>query len=841
MRVVALAIGTVAAVLVARTAFTSWDWVGRVFPGFVVLTNSTIASSMLPHWSGRTEKGLFQSRILRVDGRVPSESSQIYDWVDTCRPEGGQVVRYELDNGSERFVRAIACQRFELRDWTLLFGFFLLNGIVFLASGLVVWILRPTAPVARAFLIFGAAMGCFLFTAMDLYGPGTLTRLYLAADAFLPAAGLHLALFFPSEHRRANLRFAGYALAAVMCALYQLFFADADVFRWLLRVNMSVLGMVAVFWGTRLVSDYRRAGSLVEKRKIRTVLVGIAAGISGPGIALVLSSGPLAQSVPMTVATMTPFIFALSIAYGIAGHDLFEVPATLKRGAVYLLLTGSIVAIYMLGLALFGFLLSASEGGREFRSSGAFAVVFALAVVLFFDPLRRGLQRLVDRLFYGPEQDRARILAQAGAALATALRREEIAGILRQHVAIALPNDSTALFLETRDGDLGEVGGDRILDPSLLASLTAGRIVADFDAPEAYPDPAESVRVRAGLKRVGATLAVPILMRGTLAGALLLGPRRSAALYTAADAAFLRALTSQAAIALQNAASYEELVALNANLEERVSERTAQLESVNQDLQRAYAELQDTEVQLVQSEKMASLGRLVAGVAHEINNPVSFIASSVVPLRRRLAEARSLAQPETSKPLAEAEELVGIIERGAERTAGIVKDLRSFSRLGESDLKPCDLNDSLETTIRLVESRFADRITIHRDFAELPAFECDAGQLNQVFMNLLVNACEAIPASGNVWVSTASSAEGITISVRDEGVGIDPEILGRVFDPFFTTKDVGAGTGLGLAVSHGVVSAHGGVMQVESEPGRGTTFRVVLPQRSRQAAASRAS
>ncbi|HJQ75589.1 MAG TPA: ATP-binding protein, partial [Gaiellaceae bacterium] len=243
----------------------------------------------------------------------------------------------------------------------------------------------------------------------------------------------------------------------------------------------------------------------------------------------------------------------------------------------------------------------------------------------------------------------------------------------------------------------------------------------------------------------------------------------------------------------------------------------------------AYGDLKQAQVKLVQSEKLASLGRLVAGVAHEINNPVSFIATSVVPLRRRLEIAAEDAPPEVVKLLREAEEIVDVMARGAERTAAIVKDLRSFSRLGEATRKLVDLHEGLDVSVRLLEPRWRDRIVVHRDYGALPFVECDPGQVNQVSVNLIANACDAIAGTGNLWITTRAADGVVTVTVRDDGPGMTPEVRQRIFDPFFTTKDVGGGTGLGLAVSHGVVAAHGGRIEVESAPGAGATFRVVLP------------
>jgi signal transduction histidine kinase len=374
-----------------------------------------------------------------------------------------------------------------------------------------------------------------------------------------------------------------------------------------------------------------------------------------------------------------------------------------------------------------------------------------------------------------------------------------------------------------------EICGTAIIPVALKDRFGQHPIITAFDPAELYPDTTTHEAVRAAMVQLQAEIAVPLQLRGKLIGVLTAGAKRSGLFYTAGDAEFLQALAHQAAIALENARTYEALVELNARLEERVRERTAQLEEANRELTQAYGELKNAEAQLVHSEKMASLGRLVAGVAHEINNPVSFISASVVPLRRRLGQAAALAPPHARRALAEAEDIAGIMARGAERTAGIVQDLRTFSRLGEASRKEVDLHEGIEVSLRLLEPRWRGRIAIHRDYGTLPPIECDPGQLNQAFMNVLANACDAIAHEGHVWITTRADAGSVTVAVRDDGPGIPPDVIGRIFDPFFTTKDVGSGTGLGLAISHTVVAAHGGRIDVESAPGRGTTFCIVLP------------
>ena len=488
----------------------------------------------------------------------------------------------------------------------------------------------------------------------------------------------------------------------------------------------------------------------------------------------------------------------------------------MRRGVYYLLLTGTVGAAYVAAVVTLNVVLQAGA----LTGSAAFPVFFTLVILLLLNPLRTRLQAFVDRAFFRTRYDPARALAALGQELGGTLRRERIAALVRECIDGAIPNAGTRLFVVSADGPgLVEMGGDTDVGPTLLGRLAESATVTRDGEPA----------LRRDLEAIGAALALPLELRGELTGALTAGEKRSGLRWTPDDLEFLGAVANHAAIALENARSYETLVDLNARLEERVRERTAQLEVMHQELASAYADLKSAESQLVHSEKMASLGRLVAGVAHEINNPVSFIATSVAPLRKRLAEAAVEAPADVVPLLKEAEEIADIMARGAERTAAIVRDLRSFSRLGEAKRKPADLHEGLEVSLRLLESRWRGRVTVHRDYGEMPLVECDPGQLNQVFMNVLANACDATAANGNIWITTRREGDEAVVTVRDDGVGMTPEVREHVFDPFFTTKDVGGGTGLGLAISHGVVTAHGGRIEVESAPGTGATFRIILP------------
>jgi two-component system, NtrC family, sensor kinase len=270
----------------------------------------------------------------------------------------------------------------------------------------------------------------------------------------------------------------------------------------------------------------------------------------------------------------------------------------------------------------------------------------------------------------------------------------------------------------------------------------------------------------------------------------------------------------------------------------------------------AHRELREAQAQLVQAEKLAALGQMVAGVAHEVNNPLAFVINNTEVLRRDLAavrealrryrEAEAAAAAGAPDPFAAArayaEEidleytqgcLGRVLARSAEglsRIRQIVKDLRDFARLDESELKEADLNEGVRLTLNIVRGRAAKRgVGLEADLGPLPPVLCYPAKVNQVVLNLLANAIDACAEGGKVTVHTRAAEGRVEVHVLDNGHGIDPAVRDRIFDPFFTTKPPGEGTGLGLSISHGIVQDHGGRIEVESAPGRGAHFTVRLP------------
>lgn len=303
------------------------------------------------------------------------------------------------------------------------------------------------------------------------------------------------------------------------------------------------------------------------------------------------------------------------------------------------------------------------------------------------------------------------------------------------------------------------------------------------------------------------------------------------------------------------------------NMASEIDERRAaqsRLEQEKDEQRRLLRALEDTHVQLLQSEKLASIGQLAAGVAHEINNPIGFISANLNTLRtwvRSLLDviaAHEAALPQLEPAARDAltarrgaadldyvrDEIVTLIDEsidGAVRVRRIVQDLRDFSRPGSGEWSVADIHAGLESTLNVVHNELKYKADIVREYGDLPQVECLPSQLNQVFMNLLVNAAHAMPTRGVITIRTSSDGEQVSIAISDTGTGMTPDIVRRIFDPFFTTKPVGQGTGLGLSVSHGIVERHRGAIDVTSEPGRGTTFCVRLPIRRAQGHADAAA
>lgn len=297
-----------------------------------------------------------------------------------------------------------------------------------------------------------------------------------------------------------------------------------------------------------------------------------------------------------------------------------------------------------------------------------------------------------------------------------------------------------------------------------------------------------------------------------------------------------------------------DLAEANLHLEEKVASRTRELSLLLE-------KVEETQQQLLQSEKMAAIGQLAAGVAHEINNPIGFVHSNLVTLKNYIGQLFSVIESyeqylPSNGPEKEIldkvrhtadldflkDDLPALLkesEDGLGRVTKIVRDLKDFSHVDEAQYQATDLNAGMESTLNVVWNELKYKAEVIREYGDIPLVECVAAQINQVFMNLLVNAAQAIPERGTITVRSGRDGDQVWMEVQDTGKGMPSEVQKRIFEPFYTTKPVGKGTGLGLSLSYDIiVKRHGGQIVVNSEPGKGSTFRVTLPVRKTNSSAS---
>jgi signal transduction histidine kinase len=349
-----------------------------------------------------------------------------------------------------------------------------------------------------------------------------------------------------------------------------------------------------------------------------------------------------------------------------------------------------------------------------------------------------------------------------------------------------------------------------------------------------------------GLPDVESQIAIPLMIKDDLIGVFSVESAVQKT-YTDRDETLVTIVANQAASAIHNARlvrtveqrrkelaeAHENLKQLNETLEDRVRARTAELERANR-------EIRETQAQLVQSGKMASLGMLVAGVAHEINTPIGSISANTDLVQRaativkKRIEADDVpadlaADPKLRRAVETLQQASETELLACQRISSIVKSLRNFARLDESEQKSVDLHEGIDSTLTLLAHELKKGVEVVKNYGDLPNVVCFPSQLNQVFMNLLNNAVVAMGGKGTITITTARDGDHVVLRFADTGMGISPENLERVFDPGFTTKGVGVGTGLGLAICYRIVQDHGGTIEVSSEVGKGTEFTVRIP------------
>jgi signal transduction histidine kinase len=699
-------------------------------------------------------------------------------------------------------------------------------GLVYCGIGLWVWRLKRDRRESWVLLLFCATTAALLFLVGPAYPPVS-TMIFLTIP-WIGATAFHLFTTYPIEPpwavRWPELRLAVYLGAALLAAA---------------SVAAPQLGPAAA-WVDPVVTFYSSGLALLcvgllthERVKNRGHPSGaradvmLAGGFASyvPVVSFLVWHYVWGTSFPWTLSLLGFFVFPVAVAWGVLRRELFDVRLAAKSSAAYGAVTLGITGLFALTITFADAVVSRFDVDA---TSPVFSVAFLFLAILLFNPLRVRVQGLVDRFF---DRDRAayrRAVREISEAMVSMLSAREIVdrilvavsdtmGVERSMVLL-MDEESGRLVAEAARGDWDEESTRFSLSPDhpIARALWMRRkelAREDFDE---EPDPEVRETCRDVFDTLDVELLEPVLFGVDLLGVIAVARKLSGERLGPDERQLLGTLANQSAIAIENARAFDEIAQLNKTLEARVEERTH--------------ELRDTQAQLVQSEKMRSLGQLVAGVAHELNNPIGFVHANLQLLDEYVTrllqpdldpEKRRRTQEAISKLLARSRE-------GTERVKRIVQDLRTFSRTDQAELQQVQLNDEIDRTLALIEPRLKG-IELVRDYGELPPVRCFAGQLNQVFLNLLMNACDALDGRGTITICTRAEAPGVVLRFEDDGPGMPPEVLSRIFEPFFTTKAVGKGTGLGLSLSHGIVARHGGQMEVDSRPGEGARFTIRLP------------
>jgi len=513
-----------------------------------------------------------------------------------------------------------------------------------------------------------------------------------------------------------------------------------------------------------------------------------------------------------------------------------------KRGMVYALLMTALTAIYAVVVVVVNGLL----GAAGFSSALIVNLLLFGVIAFVFGPLKTIIRKAVDRAFSRRRYDYRQVVQQNSRVIATVLDITAISRTLVEAVLNALGAVHCQLYLQDAHLERNELRRMESQTPGPVefpARLANGAALQTYfkHQPELYRKytgrisgpVAESPLLDDVLERCRAILAVPLLFQGVLHGLILVGEKASGGPYVDEDYDLLETLAGHAGLAVVNARAYQALARLNQELERRVAERTRRLQA-------ALDEKERTLEQLVRSESLASIGQLVAGVAHELNNPLASVKSLLQSVLEDLEQAPAV-------PLVDAElrDDLHFADRELDRASGIVTSLLGLSRQTQTYSEPVDMNQVVRAALRILQNKYKQRDLVIRPLlaAQLPAIKGNFAHLGQVALNIIANAIDALPAQkGAVDLVTVyrEKTGAVIFECRDNGSGIATDIRDDIFKPFFTTKPVGSGTGLGLYICHEIVARHGGTIRVDNPQDSGTRISVMLPLngRNRDVAAS---
>ncbi|MBA4397477.1 MAG: hypothetical protein C0394_08860 [Syntrophus sp. (in: bacteria)] len=594
----------------------------------------------------------------------------------------------------------------------------------------------------------------------------------------------------------------------------------------------SVLSFFTVFYCLFVLFSAMKATQDNQwKNRIKYILGGM--GTSAFLIALNILPVMGFNIYPMGNFSFIPGIF---LAFGVLKYDLLDIGVLIRKGTAYFILTAVLTLIYVTIIALFNALFW--EAGQKHPL--ILPVFLALLMILLFDPIRVKVQAFIDRLFFRGRYDYNQLLKDISGEMSSLMKFDQIKNLLLESIDAALHVTNAGLFIYDDKQNRFQIFTNR----DMAAAEQCDGIINRTDPGIAYLETHRGPLNRSVIERqsrrysyikpilelfdkLHAVLLVPLISKDRLIGFIGLGQKKSGQLFVQEDMELLSTIANQSVTAIDNAKMYEALEKMNLELEQKVEQRTA-------DLRQALEEKDRTQKQLIQSESLAAIGQLVAGTAHELNNPLagasSLVQTSVESIRQWDVEEKVRRDVE--------EDLLFSLKE-LRRAGAIVKSLLGLSRQTQTYVEPVRINAALDDALRVLDNQYRHlQVSVDKEYDDgLPDVQGNFANIGQVFINIIKNAVQALPeGKGKVTLKTRydKGSDHVIVEIEDTGSGISETKLKDVFKPFYTTKEVGQGTGLGLYISHEIVKRHGGAIHVQSELGRGTVFTIELPCHRRE-------
>ncbi|MEA1935829.1 MAG: ATP-binding protein [Thermodesulfobacteriota bacterium] len=583
----------------------------------------------------------------------------------------------------------------------------------------------------------------------------------------------------------------------------------------LMAISAVLYCILTLFMGMKKATDNQ------QKNRIKYVLAGM-------GLSTILVSLNYLPVSGLNVYPMGNFSFipAIILAFGVLKYDLLDIGTVIRRGTIYFSLTAILTVLYIFMIYLFNVLFMWSG----YSNPVVLSFFLALLIVLLFNPIKIKVQECIDKLFFRGKYDYQKTLKEISGKMTSLLKFDEITRFLLDSISEALQVSYVELLIYNDEKECFQpysyqselpVGIEK--NHPLITFLEKNKKSLSKPVIDRASISEEDKNSIINILNTSKTsLVIPMISKEKLTGIISLGEKKSEELFVHEDLELLTTVANQSAIAIENARNYEKLENLNIDLERKVEERTA-------DLKRTLEEKEKTQKQLIQSESLAAIGQLVAGTAHELNNPLSS-ASSLIQ-----TSIESMDTPEEKDD--DENEIIDDLKfslKELKRARDIVRSLLDLSRQTQTYIEPVNINLVIEDALRVLHNQYKYlNVNIEKDFDEtLPEIEGNFANLGQVFINIIKNAIQALPeGKGKISLITRYRKEtnSVIAECHDTGNGIPPEIIKDIFKPFFTTKGVGTGTGLGLYISHEIIKKHGGDIHIKSETGNGSTFTVTLP------------